>query len=127
VCLIGELGVGKTVFARALIRARAGKPVDVPSPTFSLVEPYDFDTPLFHVDLYRLDDPDQAVELGLEEMFETGIVVLEWPSRAAALLPSARCEIVFRHLHGEARELTWTARGEAWERRIEAFQSGLKR
>jgi tRNA threonylcarbamoyl adenosine modification protein YjeE len=123
--LSGELGAGKTTFARALIRTRAGAEIDVPSPTFSLVEAYDFDIPLHHVDLYRLESPDQAVELGLEELFDTGIVIIEWPERAAGLLPNARCGITIGQGQEDMRILAFEPRGEAWARRIETILPGL--
>src|SRR5215469_6486758 len=81
--LKGELGSGKTTLARAILRAAAGDPdLVVPSPTFTLVEVYD--TPrgtYWHFDLYRLEAPHQAYELGWEEALAGGITLIEWPER----------------------------------------------
>ena len=80
--LEGEIGAGKSAFARALIRARLGRLEDVPSPTFTLVQTYeDPKGDIWHCDLYRLSHPDDALELGLDEAFETAICLIEWPDR----------------------------------------------
>ena len=88
VYLRGELGAGKTSFARAFIQARGGDET-VPSPTFTLVETYDLPGgPIWHFDLYRLRAPEEAWELGIEEAFHAGISLIEWPERLESLLPS---------------------------------------
>lgn len=86
--LDGPVGAGKTHFARAFIRARQGEAAeDVPSPTFTLVQTYHDPrgTEIWHADLYRLGDPGEVVELGLEDAFDTAICLIEWPDRLAAL------------------------------------------
>lgn len=86
--LQGELGAGKTTFARALIRRLAGADVEVPSPTFNLALTYELDhVTLWHFDLYRLEQPEEAFELGIEEAFADGISLIEWPERLGRLLP----------------------------------------
>lgn len=81
--LSGPLGAGKSVLARSIIRhlmQNAG--LDVPSPTFSLVQLYQTpDFPLWHFDLYRLEDPDEIYEIGWEEALSDGIALIEWPER----------------------------------------------
>jgi tRNA threonylcarbamoyl adenosine modification protein YjeE len=88
--LSGALGAGKTAFARAFIRARAGdEGLVVPSPTFTLVQAYDLPGGLvWHVDAYRLAGADEALELGLDEAFAAGITLIEWPEHIAALIPA---------------------------------------
>jgi len=95
IALKGELGTGKTAFARAFIRER-GERDDVPSPTFTLVQIYDAGpTAIWHFDLYRIRTPEEAWELGIEDAFTAGISLVEWPERLGPLLPERRLEITF--------------------------------
>ena len=89
VALSGEHGAGKTTLARSIIRAAAADPyLEVPSPTFTLVEVYETKRGTFwHFDLYRLETPEQVFELGWEDALAGGIVLIEWPERLGALLP----------------------------------------
>ena len=97
VTLSGDLGAGKTAFARALIRHLASdETLDVPSPTFTLVQTYAL--PRFtvvHADLYRVTETGELAELGVDEAAENAVVLLEWPDRAAEVLPADRLDIAF--------------------------------
>ena len=95
VLLDGDLGAGKTALARAIIRAIASDPaLDVPSPSFSLVQPYEFGTvAVLHADLYRLSSAREIDELGLLDRPD-GIVLVEWPERAPELF--ARADLIIR-------------------------------
>ncbi len=96
--LTGDLGSGKTVFARGLIRAVAaasGTEIDeVPSPTYTLVQPYEFpDFTVWHFDLYRIASVDDAWELAIEDAFADGVSVIEWAERIDEILPPASVRI----------------------------------
>ena len=98
IALKGELGAGKTSFARAFIRARIGHDEEVPSPTFTLVQPYELpDLPIWHFDGYRLRHPDEAWDLGIEDAFRDGVSLIEWPERFGSLIPIRRLEITLQH------------------------------
>lgn len=129
--LSGDLGAGKTTFARAFIRAMLDGDdfVEIPSPTFTLVQIYP--TPrmdVAHFDLYRLAEPDELLELGLDHALEHGIALIEWPERAGDLLPHARLSL---HLaddsqamadsqNGSLRTIALSGEG-AWKQRALRF------
>lgn len=113
--LSGELGAGKSVLARAIARG-AGVATNMPSPTFNLVYRYDLDdgASVVHLDLYRLDSPEQVWELGWSDLGgEDEIVLVEWPERAGDLLPADRWDIRLEPVSATQRRLSARASGAA--------------
>lgn len=125
--LYGDLGAGKTTFARYLIRAFTGRDdEEVPSPTFSLVQPYE--TPRFavhHFDFYRLGDPREADELGVQEALEAGIVIAEWPERLGDDIPGERLEIRLEDCGDETARKVSLSGHAGWTPRLERFHDML--
>src|SRR6201998_4230898 len=95
VTLSGDLGAGKTTFARALIRHLARDPaIEVPSPSFTLIQTYDLERfTVVHADLYRVSGSSELAELGFEDLPAGAVTLLEWPDRAAGFLPPDRLDI----------------------------------
>ncbi len=111
VALIGDLGAGKTCFVQGLADA-TGVTQPVTSPTFALVNEYDGQPPMIHIDLYRIGDPEEAIQLGLEEYFEgPGITVVEWADRAAEVMPPRTWHVTLEHGESE-NERTLTVHQE---------------
>ena len=114
VALAGPLGAGKTSFARALIQTRAGAAIEVPSPTFTVVQTYELQTgAIWHVDLYRLSGVGDIAELGLEEAFARAITLIEWPDRLGALLPHDALTLTFA-ADGQGRRADITMGSKQW-------------
>lgn len=124
ICLEGDLGAGKTAFSRHFIRTAVGEPVEVPSPTFTLVQTYDSAAGLaiWHFDLYRLTRPDEVFELGWEDVRAHGLALVEWPSRLGTLLPADRLELRLAPIAGDdsARSVILTGYGN-WVDRLPEF------
>ena len=119
--LSGALGTGKTGFARAFIRARLGHPkLDVPSPTFTLVQYYDGPDgiPVIHADLYRIQDPSEVRELGLDETFGDAITLIEWPERLGPDLPMEAVELRFAYDGSEGQRRLALRFGDDWRLRV---------
>ena len=106
VALEGDLGAGKTTLARAMLRALAADPgLEVPSPTFTLVQVYDLRFQVGHFDLYRVGDESELDELGFEDILDGGVCLVEWPERAGNRLPHDTLRVTLSH-EGEGRHIT---------------------
>lgn len=125
IVLAGDLGAGKTSFARGLLGA-LGHAGEVPSPTFTLIQVYDdLPIPVWHVDLYRLAIADDLVELGLAEAMAGAIVLIEWADRAARLLPVDRLELRLDFADEETARLATLTGSGRWAGRLEAIAHAL--
>jgi len=118
-CLLleGQIGAGKTHFARHLIQSLQSEPEDVPSPTYTLVQTYQSRRgEIWHADLYRLGSVDEIEELGLNDAFETAICLIEWPERLGALAPESALRLRFSTTpdNPNARLLELTSNDPKW-------------
>jgi tRNA threonylcarbamoyladenosine biosynthesis protein TsaE len=121
VLLIGQLGAGKTTLAKGIVKGLgAASPEEVSSPTFTLIHEYGRDGRVFHVDLYRLEEPRELATLGLEDLFEReAVVLIEWGERFPQILPAARTEIRITVAEDETRAID--------VQRVMPDQDGLRR
>lgn len=117
VLLEGDLGMGKSVFSRAVIRALTGQAdLDVPSPTFTLVQTYDSPKgDIYHFDLYRLKDPDELYEIGWEEALSDGVLLIEWPERLGHLMPKQVISVTIANGCTQANRLITIMKGTPHE------------
>ena len=112
ICLMGDLGSGKTVFTKGLAHAMGIE--GVTSPTFNIIKEYDGELPLYHMDVYRVEG--DIKNLGLEEYFtKGGITVIEWSDLIADHLPSERLDIKFKVIDENTRIIIFTPHGEKYE------------
>jgi tRNA threonylcarbamoyladenosine biosynthesis protein TsaE len=119
VALYGDLGAGKTCFVRGMAQAVGARDL-VTSPTFTIVHEYPGARPILHLDLYRITDARQVLDLGYEELFTPtrGVCVVEWPDRASGYLPPSRVDVHLSVAHETARRIAITNRGvlpDGWE------------
>lgn len=89
VCLHGDLGAGKTHFVKGMAQAFGIDRQEVHSPTYTLINEYNGEMKLYHFDFYRMESPEEALEIGAEEYFYgDGVCVIEWPERIESILPA---------------------------------------
>lgn len=126
IALYGTLGVGKTAFTRFLIQSLCGVQEEVPSPTFTLLQTYDTDNfAIYHYDLYRLKEPEEVFELGIEDAFYDGVSLIEWPEKMGKILPVKKilkieitCVDNVRTFDISSDNLKWKDRLEKWNVQI---------
>ena len=117
-CLDGELGSGKTMFAKGIANA-LGITESITSPTFTIIKEYDGELPLYHMDVYRLDGNTDGI--GIEEYFtKGGVVVIEWASTIKDILPEERLDIKFKVIDETKRMIILTPHGKKYEDLCEA-------
>ena len=131
VVLTGDLGTGKTVLAQG-IAAALGVDEPVVSPTFTLMREYEGRLPVRHLDVYRLDHVQEAIDLGLEELLDDGVVLVEWGEGVREVLPAERLEVELALLPPDAadddtRRIRVTGVGPGWEARDGALVAALER
>lgn len=115
VCLKGDLGVGKTTFARFFINNFYDEEVEVVSPTFTIIQNYDTKTlQIYHFDLYRLKNKNDVYEVGIEDAFDNGLSLIEWPEIIEDILPANRLEIAILNYGDKGRKAVVSG----WEDRL---------
>jgi len=118
ICLDGELGSGKTVFTKGFANA-LGITETVTSPTFTIIKEYDGELPLYHMDVYRLDE--NSADIGIEEYFNKGgVCIIEWSENIKSILPKERLDIKIKVLGENKRMLVINAIGKQYEELCEA-------
>ena len=123
VALEGTLGAGKSVLARAVISTLCPQEDDIPSPTFTLVQTYEPDNMpvIMHFDLYRLDAPEEALELGIEDAFIDAVSLVEWPQRLAGYLPRSALTIALSDGDSDTSRRARLHGGARWQPVLEAL------
>ena len=125
ILLIGQLGAGKTTLTQG-IATGLGVTAYTKSPSFVLVNEYEGRLPLFHMDLYRIDDPAEAWELGLDDYLgRDGVLAIEWADRATSIFPEDRLEIRIDYISDSERQLFITARGDVSARVMQGLPESV--
>ena len=119
--LKGDLGAGKTTLVRGVLRGM-GYEGATKSPTFSLLEPYELgDRSIYHIDLYRLQHPEELEYMGIRDYFDgPGLLLVEWPEKGAGILPPADVELILTKTNG-GRTLTWFVHTPSGQQTIDQF------
>lgn len=126
VLLSGNLGAGKSLFARSIINTLTGEE-DIPSPTYTLVQTYETSTfQIWHADLYRLSDEGEALELGLDHAMASDVCLIEWPDRIANPPRSALWVTFVAEDDDSARRMNFSSWSETWRERLEHLNGWWK-
>lgn len=121
VFLLGDLGAGKTTFARGAVLALVPDARDVTSPTYNLVHVWEGkNVEIWHADLYRLQQPADVEELGLLDAFDHAVSLIEWPDRMGGYAPQERLDVVFTAKGGH-HEVKFRPHGNEWKARLHEF------
>ena len=119
VLLSGPIGAGKSHLARAAVRALTHPQQEVPSPTYTLMQSYETaQSTIWHMDLYRLGEPEELMELGLDTVLDTAISLIEWPERLGSLTPARHIHITLSQ-QGDGRSAEVRLVGADWENMLE--------
>jgi tRNA threonylcarbamoyladenosine biosynthesis protein TsaE len=126
VCLYGDLGAGKTSFSYGIALGLEVKDQYITSPTFTFVNEYKGRIPFYHIDLYRLKDPDELEGIGFEEYIDSdGVTVIEWAERAEDELPDERLSVYLSYVNEHSREIGFLAEGERYEKLLHDLRNDL--
>ncbi len=127
IALKGDLGTGKTVFARGFIRALGDAREDIVSPTFTLAQTYPTRAgwPVWHFDLYRLKHARELTDIGLQEALESGVSLIEWPELAQEMLPPQALTVEMAYdKTGSGRQVTLSGDAAVWQQKLQSLTGG---
>ena len=128
VCLYGDLGAGKTNFTYGIAQGLDVQEQYITSPTFTFVNEYQGRVPLYHIDLYRLKDPEELENIGFEEYIESdGVTVIEWAERAEDELPVEGLSVYLSYVDEKCREIGFIGEGERYVKLVEELKQELDR
>jgi tRNA threonylcarbamoyladenosine biosynthesis protein TsaE len=126
VCLYGDLGAGKTSFSYGIALGLNVDASYITSPTFTFVNEYKGRVPFYHIDLYRIRDPEELENIGFDQYLETnGVTVIEWAERAEDELPMERLSVYLSYVDDHSREIGFLAEGERYEKMLDDFRKTL--
>jgi len=126
ICLYGDLGAGKTSFTYGIALGLEVKDKYITSPTFTFVNEYKGRIPFYHIDLYRLKDPEELEGIGFEEYIDSdGVTVVEWAERAEDELPDDRLSVYLSYVDEHSREIGFLAEGERYEKLLHDLSNEL--
>jgi tRNA threonylcarbamoyladenosine biosynthesis protein TsaE len=127
VCLYGDLGSGKTNLAYGIARGLDVREQYITSPTFTFVNEYEGRIPLYHIDLYRLNDPGELENIGFDEYIGSdGVTVVEWADKAEDELPAECLSVYLSTIDEHSREIGFLAEGERYEKLLETVSKELQ-